>query len=352
VKRLAAIALIWSAAVMPPLSGSSFDWRLPPGFPVPLSNMQSQEKFELGRRLFYDRRLSFNETQSCADCHQQRFAFTDGRARAVGSTGQTHSRNSMTLTNAAYNAMYTWDNDRIRSLEQQARVPMFNERPVELGVKSHEKEIVARLRNDPAYDGMFRQVFRGERRPVNINNIASALAAFERALISGRSPYDRLVYGGDEKAMSASAWRGMGLFFSARAGCSECHRGFNFSGAVRHTGKRDEEPHLVSNGVTSGKFRVPTLRNVALTAPYMHDGGIATLAQVISRYSDARRLSLTSEEQSDLLAFLDSLTDQEFVTDPRFGPPLPSFRAPQSARNPGGGNAPAAQIPRRLRGSE
>jgi cytochrome c peroxidase len=336
----------------PPLCGSSFDWRLPPGFPVPLSNMQSQEKFELGRRLFYDRRLSFNETQSCADCHQQRFAFTDGRARAVGSTGQTHSRNSMTLTNVAYNAMYTWDNERIRSLEQQAHLPMFNERPVELGVKSHEKEIVARLRNDPAYDGMFRQVFRGERRPVNINNIASALAAFERALISGRSPYDRLVYGGDENAMSANAWRGMGLFFSARTGCSECHRGFNFSGAVRHAGKRDEEPHLVSNGVTAGRFRVPTLRNVALTAPYMHDGGMATLPQVVSRYSDARKLGLTSEEQSDLLAFLDSLTDQEFVTDPRFGPPLPSFRAPQSARNPGGGIAPAARIPRRLRGSE
>jgi cytochrome c peroxidase len=317
------------ASVAPPIpaahaagirGATPFDWHLPPGFPLPIagSNIQSQEKFELGRRLFYDKRLSLNETQSCADCHQQRFAFSDGRTRAIGSTGQQHSRNAMTLTNAAYNTTYTWDNVRVRTLEQQALVPMFNEHPIELGLKGHEKEIESRFSGDVA---LFRAAFPGERRPVSITNIARALAAFERALISGRSPYDRLVYGGEEKALTPEAWRGMQLFFSKRAGCSDCHRGFNFSGDVRYAGKRDGRPQLVSNGVTMGRFRVPTLRNVALTAPYMHNGSIDTLARVIDRYSEARKLGLSEKEKSDLLAFLESLTDLEFVTDTRFSAP-------------------------------
>ena len=302
---------------MPPLSS---DWHLPAGFPLPIAgaNIQSQEKFELGRKLFYDKRLSLNETQSCADCHQQRFAFSDGRARAIGSTGQEHSRNAMTLTNVAYNTTYTWDNVRVRSLEQQTLVPMFNVHPIELGIKGHEKEIESRFRGDIA---SFREAFPGERHPVSIRNIAKALAAFERALISGRSPYDRLVYGGDESALKPAAWRGMQLFFSQRAACSSCHRGFNFSGDVKYVGGREQTPSLVNNGVTNGRFRIPTLRNVALTAPYMHDGSIDTLEQVIERYSDARRLSLTADEKTDLVAFLEALTDIEFVTDQRFSAP-------------------------------
>jgi len=321
VKRFA-LLLIWSAAAMPTLFGASYNWQLPAGFPLPIAgaNQQTQEKFELGRKLFYDRRLSLNGTQSCADCHQQRFAFTDGRARAIGSTGQQHSRNAMTLTNAAYNATYTWENTRIRTLEQQALIPMRNEHPIELGLKHHEKEILARLQGDSSYDTMFRAVFR-ERRPFKTDNVAKALAAFERGLISGHSPYDRLVYGGEMTALSEQAWRGMQLFFSARAGCSACHQGFNFSGDVRHVGKREIAPRLVSNGVTNGKFRVPTLRNVALTAPYMHDGSIPTLGEVVERYSSARHLDLNAAEKSDLVAFLESLTDKEFVADARFGPP-------------------------------
>jgi cytochrome c peroxidase len=321
VKRVVAFAFLCSGVLQ--YAVAEFNWNLPPGFPLPIAgaNQQTEEKFELGRRLFYDRQLSLNGSQSCADCHQQRFAFTDARARAIGSTGQQHSRNAMTLTNAAYNTTYTWDNTRVTTLEQQALIPMLNEHPVELGVKNHEKEIVARLKSDPAYDKMFREVFRGEQRPCSMGNVAKALAAFERGLISGRSPYDRLVYGGEENALSRAAWRGMQLFFSARAGCSTCHQGFNFSGDVRYAGKRDKAPRLVSNGVTTGKFRVPTLRNAALTAPYMHDGSIATLVEVVSRYSTARNLALTDEEKSDLLAFLNSLTDTQFVTDARFGPP-------------------------------
>jgi cytochrome c peroxidase len=304
---------------MSPLSGAD----LPPGFPLPIAgaNVQTEEKFQLGRHLFYDRRLSYNETQSCADCHQQRLAFTDGRARAIGSTGQEHTRNAMTLTNTAYNATYTWTGTRVRTLEQQAMVPMLNEHPIELGVGNHKREIVARLRADAECQARFREAFPGERHPVTLRNIAKALAAFERELISGHSPYDQLVYGGDEHALSAEAWRGMKLFFSQRTGCASCHRGFNFSGGVRYAGSKYEQPHLASNGITKGKFRVPTLRNVALTAPYMHDGSIATLDGVIACYSDARHLGLSSSEKDDLIAFLYSLTDTRFVTDPRFGDP-------------------------------
>jgi cytochrome c peroxidase len=303
---------------------ATFTWHLPPGFPLPLTppeNLQTDAKFALGRRLFYDRRLSANGTQSCSDCHQQSHAFSDGRPTAIGSTGQTHSRNAMTLTNAGYNASYTWDSVRVRSLEQQAIVPMFNTHPIELGVDGHQAEIVARFRDDPPVAAMFRAAFPGERRPISIRNIANALAAFERALISGNSPYDQLVYGDDRNALSPSAWRGMRLFFTSRAGCSECHQGFNFSGESRYAGHPNTKPVLVRNGVTEGAFRVPTLRNIELTAPYMHDGSIATLEDVIARYVTARKLTLDASERADLAAFLRSLTDREFVADARFAAP-------------------------------
>ncbi|HXH41239.1 MAG TPA: cytochrome-c peroxidase, partial [Thermoanaerobaculia bacterium] len=155
-----------SPAVVP--AESPFDWRLPPGFPLPLTppdNLQTTARFALGRKLFYDRRLSANQTQSCADCHQQSHAFSDGRPTAIGSTGQHHTRNAMTLTNAGYNASYTWDSTRVRSLEQQAIVPMFNTHPIELGVDGHEQEIVARFRDDATAAAMFRDAFPGEWRP-------------------------------------------------------------------------------------------------------------------------------------------------------------------------------------------
>jgi cytochrome c peroxidase len=323
---IAAAAFIVAAACSsgnPPAS-TPFAWQLPAGFPLLLTepaNLQTAEKFALGRRLFYDRRLSANGTQSCSDCHQQSRAFSDGHPTAIGSTGQPHTRNAMTLTNAGYNASYTWDSIRVRSLEQQALVPMFNTHPIELGVEGHQSEIVARFRDDASMNAMFRAAFPAQRRPVSIRNIANALAAFERALISGRAPYDRLVYGDDQSALSPSAWRGMRLFFSKRAGCSECHQGFNFSGESRYAGHSKTKPVLVRNGVMNGAFRVPTLRNVELTAPYMHDGSIATLDDVIVRYVIARKLSLTTDEQSDLIAFLKSLTDREFVSDARFASP-------------------------------
>ena len=180
---------------------------------------------------------------------------------------------------------------------------------------------MSRLQSDAECVSRFRAAFPGERRPVSLRNIANALASFERELISGHSPYDKLVYGGDEHALSDEAWRGMKLFYSSRAGCAACHRGFNFSGDVRYAGSKNGRPRLSSNGVTKGEFRVPTLRNIALTAPYMHDGSLATLETVIDRYSEARRIGLSAEEKGDLIAFLKSLTDVSFVTNPRLADP-------------------------------
>jgi cytochrome c peroxidase len=270
----------------------AFEWQLPPGFPLPHvtpDNRMSAARFELGRRLFYDPRLSADGTQSCATCHQQSRAFTDGR---------THARNTMTLTNVAYNTSFTWRDPNLRSLEQHVLVPMFNE----LGFRKHERAILDRLRGE---DALFRAAFPGERKPIHVGNIARALATFERALISGRSPYDKAVYDGEHAAMSDAAWRGMRLF---TVHCSECHAGFNLSGPVRYVGNGTAKP---------ARIRVPTLRNVALTGPYLQDGSLTTLAGAIDRY----KKGFSANEKRDLVAFLEALTDREFVTDPRFASP-------------------------------
>jgi cytochrome c peroxidase len=317
-------AFLLAAAVTLLVAPASAGEMLPRGFPLPHAepgNPASEAKVALGRRLFYEERLSANGRQSCASCHQQKRAFTDGLATAVGSTGQRHSLNTQTLTNVAYNASYTWSNVKIRSLERQALVPMLNRHPVELGLAGQEREILRRFREDPAYALSFREAFPGQRRPVSLRNISRALASFERTLISGRSAFDRAVYDGAHEALSPAAWRGMQIFFSQRAACSECHAGFNLSGPARHVGAAPVRPTAITNGITAGRFRTPTLRNVELTAPYMHDGSIATLAEVIDRYSDVRRLGLSDSEKGDLVAFLQSLTDHEFVNDARFSDP-------------------------------
>jgi cytochrome c peroxidase len=340
-----------------------FEWRLPPGFPTPLvpaGESMTSAKVELGRHLFYDTRLSGNGTQACGTCHRQELAFTDGRPRAVGSLGDVHRRSSMSLANVAYNVALTWADPGLRGLETQALVPMFGEHPVEMGLAGKEGELLARLEADGRYVDLFHAAFPDEARPIRIENVTRALAAFERTLISGDSPYDRLVYRGQSDALSEAAWRGMRLFFSDRLACSKCHAGFTFSGPVTFEGSGDgTEPVFHDTGLYNidgrggypaedtgllavthrrrdmGRFRAPTLRNIALTAPYMHDGSLATLEAVIdhyaaggraggsSRYKSAllRGFTITPEERRDLIEFLRSLTDESFVADPRFADP-------------------------------
>lgn len=350
---------------------SPFEWRLPPGFPVPLvpaDNPMTAAKVELGRRLFYDRALSGNGTYACASCHRQELAFTDGRPRAIGSTGETHPRSAPSLANIAYAATLTWADPGLTRLEDQARIPMTNEHPVELGLGGREDEALSRLRADPDYPGMFSTAFPGEADPVSLAHVTRALASFERTLISGDSPYDRLVYRDETGGLSESARRGMRLFFSERLNCSRCHGGFTFSGPVAFEGLRPIPPTFHNTGLYNlegdgsypaddpglfaitgrkrdmGRFRAPTLRNVELTAPYMHDGSIATLDEVIEHYArggrripdgplagdgrDSPRKSefvpgfdLDAQGKADLVQFLNSLTDRTFVNNPRIAAP-------------------------------
>jgi cytochrome c peroxidase len=345
-------------------------WALPKGFPtpnVPADNPMSASKVELGRHLFYDTRLSGNGTFSCASCHAQRLAFTDGRARAIGATGEMHPRGSMGLANVAYSPVLTWANPGMRSLEQQAIVPMFGDDPVELGLQGQERALLQRVGTDPRYQKLFAAAFPGGQELVTLDRIVKAIGAFERTLISGRSPYDAYK-GGALRAISAAARRGEELFFSEKTECFHCHGGFNFTGSSDFVGKGFAEiefhntglyntdgkgaypsPNTGVHAVTDnpddmGRFKAPSLRNIAVTAPYMHDGSIATLEDVLAHYDAGgrtirrgphagvgstspyraefmKRIGFTPREKLDMLAFLRALTDSTFLTDPRFSNP-------------------------------
>jgi len=319
----------------PPSADPPFAWHLPRGLPVPAvppDNSMNDAKVVLGRALFYDTRLSGNQTFACASCHKQELAFTDGRAHAVGSTGQEHPRSSMTLTNVAYNASFGWSDTNVRSLETQLAVPMFNEHPVELGLKGREREVVERFARDEDARS-FRAAFPADPDPVAFNNIVKALAAFERTLVSSNSPFDRLLYHDDRTALTPSARRGMDLFFSNRIGCTRCHGGFNLSGPSVFDTSSAPVLTFHNTGLSATEhFRAPTLRNVALTAPYMHDGRIPTLEAVIAHYASGapetpirskllRPFSISRSETADLVAFLEGLTDRTFVSNPLFKQP-------------------------------
>jgi cytochrome c peroxidase len=233
----------------------------------------------------------------------------------------------MALVNVAYNNSFGWTRSGARSLEAQMRQPLFNTHPVELGLAGREAAVAAELAADPSYVTAFAAAFptaASAPAPVTLAHAIQAIAAFERTLISGDSPFDRYVFQGDHTALSASAKRGMELFFSREAGCSSCHSGFNFTGTWREAQGDTGKPAFANNGTSDQPMRVPTLRNVALTAPYMHDGRFPTLAAVVEHYFglgnrairyDARlpQAPLDMQQKADLIAFLTSLTDEAFV---------------------------------------
>jgi cytochrome c peroxidase len=350
-----ALACARSAPLPPP--DTPFEWRLPRGLPrpeVPADNPMSTVKVALGRRLFYDTRLSGNRTFACASCHQQPHAFTDGRARAIGATGQSHARSTMTLTNVAYNSSFGWADPSVRTLETQMAVPMLNEHPIEMGLAGREAEIVRRFdtRDDRPW---FAASFPRDPVPVSLSNIIKAIAAFERTLVSADSPFDRYLYRDERTAITPDAVRGMKLFFSERLGCSGCHAGFNLSGPVTFSGAPKPILSFTNTGLYDldgkgaypsgdhglmdvtrnardmGRFRAPTLRNIALTAPYMHDGSVPSLDGVIAHYAEGgkgplrapqlKKFESSPSEVGDLVAFLESLTDTPFVTNPAFSDP-------------------------------
>lgn len=341
------------------LLGADFDWNLPQGFPhpiVPADNPMSAAKVELGRYLFYDKRISVNGKESCASCHRQELAFTDGRRRAEGTTGELHPRSSMSLVNVAYVPLLTWANPVLDSLEEQALTPILGEQPIELGLKGHELAFLNILQRDPVYQRLFLETFHEAGDVYTLKNVTKAIATFERTIVSMRSPYDRYRWGGDSSAISDSAKRGELIFASSeRGGCFQCHGGWNFS-TIRFDGKKDREGEgsFFNTGVSAylapnrgvyertqrpedmGKFRAPTLRNIAVTGPYMHDGSLATLEDVIDHYTAGGRMNgpnksrilrpfrLTENEKRDLVEFLKSLTDEALLHDPRWSDPWPA----------------------------
>lgn len=344
---LLALLVLLSAGTSP-AGPAPFFWQLPPGFPeppVPADNPMSAARVELGRHLFHERRLSVNGRSSCASCHRQELAFTDGHARAHGTTGEEHPRSAMSLANVAYAKALGWDDPALTQLEDQALVPLLNRHPIEMGLAGHELEAVLRLARDPLYRRLFAEAFAGEPEPVTFENLTRALAAFERTLISGDAPFDRWLRG---EPIPPAAREGMRLFFSDRVGCSGCHftRTFDGGGRFLNTGLYDldgrgtypkgEEGLFRHTGKPEdmGRFRTPTLRNVAVTAPYMHDGSVATLSEVVDLYAKGGRtrnprkderlkgFTLTPEEKQNLLAFLEALTDRGFLADPRFSDPF------------------------------
>ena len=349
---------------------SEYSWNLPEWTPrpiVPVDNPMTAEKVELGRHLFYEPRLSITGEYSCASCHKQSLAFTDGKPVGIGSTDEKHPRNSMSLANMAYNPVLTWANPLMTSLEDQALIPMFGEHPVEMGMVGKEQEMIAWMQQDPNYAQMFAEAF-GQEQPVNVKNMTKALASFQRSLVSFKSPYDRYRYQGQQNAITAAAKRGERLFNSERTECFHCHGGINFSDSVKHENLSFTEvafhntglynidgnggypvPNTGINEITHeaedmGRFKVPTLRNIALTAPYMHDGSVATLRDAIAHYQAGGRtipegelagigsqnpyksefikgFEISESEINDLIAFLNSLTDEEFVTNPEYSDP-------------------------------
>ena len=341
------------------ISAPHYEWHLPRGFPrpaVPLENPMSSAKVVLGRRLFFETRLSSSGRYSCSSCHRPEIAFTDGRARAQGATGERVRRGAMSLTNVAYNPAFTWSSSQVRSLEAQMRQPLFNAHPVEMGLKKDGASAVAALRADANYRTEFAAAFPGDAEPLSMQHIIEAIAAFERTLISGRSAFDRYVFDDEQTALSASAKRGMALFYSKRVGCGQCHSGINFSGAIVYEGHPQAHALFANTGLYDldgrgaypssdrglievthraadmGKFKVPTLRNVALTAPYMHDGSLPTLDAVLDHYVRGGHMSplqdprvrpfvLSQTERADLKEFLQSLTDREFVENLEFSDP-------------------------------
>lgn len=297
--------------------------RVPEGLPAPIwpsDNRYSPEKADLGRYLYFDRRLSADATVSCASCHDPQRGFSDGAPLSVGIRGQKGTRNSPTIVNRAYSLAQFWDG-RAATLEEQAKGPIEN--PVEMG--NTHRAVVDTLSAKPGYRAMFANAFGSE--GLDIERVAMAIACFERTVLSGNSPYDRYKRG-VKAALTDEQVRGMSLFFD-KASCDHCHQGVNFTlGTYVNIGVGTDksDPDVGRYAVTHdardwGAFKIPTLREIERTAPYMHDGSLNTLDDVVEFYnkggipnknldSNIRPLHLSDRQKQDLVAFLRSLSGE------------------------------------------
>lgn len=296
------------------------DWAPLPA--VPEENPITKEKVKLGEKLFNDPIFSKNEDVSCASCHKADLAFTDGRKLPIGTSGKLGFRNSPSLLNTAYNTLFFADGG-VRSLELQVLVPSDTHFEFDLSIP----KLIDKLKKDSSYKAMFLDAFN---KPPTVYGITRAIAAYERTLVSFNSKFDKFYYEKDSTLFSESEKRGMQLFFSPKTNCASCHTGIHFTdrgfyniglpvnetdpGRIRVTTKKED----------FGKFKTPSLRNVAITAPYFHDGRMNTLEEVIEYYNAGgeefnqkdlriKPLNLSESQKQDLINFLKTLTDQQFM---------------------------------------
>ncbi|MCC9138314.1 cytochrome-c peroxidase [Pontibacter silvestris] len=320
----------------------------PQNYTIPADNPMIEEGVELGRYLFYEKMLSGNNTMSCGSCHQQDKAFTDGKALAVGIDGIAHKRSTMSLGNVLWATQLNWDGSAL-SLEQQARGPIENQDELHENLAGAAQELQATA----LYPPMFQKAFGTS--TITEEDILKALAQFVRTLVSSHSRYDRYLQGKEE--LTPEELEGMQLFMThpepsigLRGGnCGDCHGGTLTSMNTFHNNGLDETftdnglGDVTGNPVHNGLFKAPSLRNIALTAPYMHDGRFQSLEDVLDHYNDhlkynspnldpliieasnevnGKTLLITQEEKRKIIAFLHTLTDATFITDERFSDPF------------------------------
>jgi cytochrome c peroxidase len=312
--------------------GAAVDIKSPLGLPplqLPADNPPTASTIALGKKLFFETKLSRDNTISCSSCHNPAVAFTDGRKRSLGVESRQGTRNAPTVLNAAFLPVQFWDG-RAPTLEEQCKGPIAN--PLEMD-QAHEP-LVVRLNADPTYRAEFAKAFGPGL--ITIDHVAKTIASFERTQLSGNSPFDRYRYKRDKTAMSAAAIRGLAIFEDKNKGnCVVCHTieekyaifsdgkfhnlgvGVNSEGELTDLG-RYEQSKVESD---KGAFRTPSLRDVARTGPYMHDGSLKTLRDVVDFYvgggnsnpyrdKDIKELKLTKQEKTDLVAFMEALTGE------------------------------------------
>jgi cytochrome c peroxidase len=315
-----------------------YDIAIPTGFPdmqIPEDNPMTVEGISLGRKLFYDPILSADNSQSCASCHNQEFAFTDnGKRYSEGIDGSIGTRNSMNLINAGWIPELFWDG-RSANLEEQAFEPVPN--PIEMHLQW--TEAMNKLNSHPEYPDLFFEAF--GTRDIDSTLVVKAIAQFERTLISADTKWDKYLVG--EYTLTQAETKGFEIFFTEKGDCFHCHGTILFTDNLFHNNGLDAVitdrglADVTGNPNDIGKFRSPTLRNIFFTAPYMHDGRFETIEEVIDHYSEGVKWSptvdplmkkvneggirLTEEEKLNLIAFLKVLTDSTFVTNPEFANP-------------------------------
>ncbi|MYC27727.1 MAG: cytochrome-c peroxidase [Nitrospira sp. SB0662_bin_26] len=295
---------------------------------IPEDNPLTKDKVELGKLLFFDKRLSANDTIACASCHMPSMAFTDGQPVSTGIHGQKGGRSAPTAINRVFSSAQFWDG-RAATLEEQSVGPFAN--PIEHGFKDHD-ELVAKVKSIAGYGPLFERAFGSP--AITTDLIGKAIASFQRTLLSGNSNYDRFTMGNEGQALSANAQNGFRVFLG-KGQCLRCHFGFNFTDEQYHNlgvGSNKKERDAGRQAVTNkpedmGAFKTPTIREIAKTAPYMHDGSLQTLREVVDFYDQGglpnphldpliKPLKLTEQEKKDLVEFMESLNGEGWNVTP------------------------------------